>query len=43
MPVGIKNETKFELRINTIFSVINANEIDQLINYSIVNNKPSDN
>jgi MoaA/NifB/PqqE/SkfB family radical SAM enzyme len=29
----IKKETKFELRINTIFSVINANEIDQLINY----------
>lgn len=29
----VKKETNFELRINTIFSVINANEIDQLINY----------
>lgn len=29
----VKKETNFQLRVNTIFSVINANTIDQLINY----------
>ena len=29
----VKKETNFQLRVNTIFSVINANTIDQLIDY----------
>jgi organic radical activating enzyme len=29
----VKKETNFQLRLNTIFSVINANNIDQLIDY----------
>jgi radical SAM protein with 4Fe4S-binding SPASM domain len=29
----VKKETNFQLRVNTIFSVINANTIDQLINF----------
>lgn len=29
----VRNETQFQLRINTIFSIINANELDELIDY----------